>query len=76
MYRDILKQINKAVGESRNYGLTMAEQAELELQEAEESISQELKRKAELERREAEEEAERMARWEEWVGWRKLYFFK
>ncbi|PIO31508.1 hypothetical protein AB205_0018280 [Aquarana catesbeiana] len=66
MYRDILKQITKAVGESRNYGLTMAEQAELELREAEESISQELKRKAELERREAEEEAERMARWEEW----------
>lgn len=66
MYRDILKQITKAVGESRNYGLTMAEQAELELREAEESISQELKRKAELEWREAEEEAERMARWEEW----------
>ncbi|XP_018411763.1 PREDICTED: adenylate kinase 7 isoform X2 [Nanorana parkeri] len=66
LYRDVLKQITKAIGEPRNYGLTAEERAQLELQEAEESISQELKRKAELERREAEEEAERIGHLEEW----------
>ncbi|XP_068110888.1 adenylate kinase 7 [Hyperolius riggenbachi] len=66
LYRDVLKQIRKAVGEPRNYGLTSEEQAEMEFREAEQSLSQEARKKAELERREAEEEAERVARWEEW----------
>ncbi|KAM5129823.1 adenylate kinase 7 [Mantella aurantiaca] len=66
LYRDTLKQTTKAIGDPRNYGLTAAEQAELELREAEESFSEELKRKTELHRREAEEEAERKAHWEEW----------
>ncbi|KAG8561548.1 hypothetical protein GDO81_015387 [Engystomops pustulosus] len=65
-YKDIIKQITEEVGEPRNYGLTPEELAELELKQAEESLSREAERKAELERLEAEEEAEKVARWEEW----------
>ncbi|XP_071972164.1 adenylate kinase 7 [Engystomops pustulosus] len=65
-YKDIIKQITEEVGEPRNYGLTPEELAELELKQAEESLSREAERKAELERFEAEEEAEKVARWEEW----------
>ncbi|XP_063296261.1 adenylate kinase 7 [Pelobates fuscus] len=65
-YRDVLKQIIKAVGEARNYGLTAEERAELELKAAQEALAHEAEKKAELERREAEETAEKKARWEEW----------
>ncbi|XP_063804521.1 adenylate kinase 7 [Pseudophryne corroboree] len=66
LYRDILKEIIKAAGEPRNYGLTPEELAEQELKEAEKSLAQQAERKAELERREEEEDAEKIARWEEW----------
>ncbi|OCT65035.1 hypothetical protein XELAEV_18041277mg [Xenopus laevis] len=65
-YKDVVKQICKAVGESRNYGLTAEELAEQELKAAQESLACEAERKAELERKEAEEAAEKVARWEEW----------
>ncbi|XP_075047935.1 adenylate kinase 7 [Mixophyes fleayi] len=66
LYRDILKEIIKAAGEPRNYGLTAEEMAELELRDAEKSLALQAERKAEQERMEAEEEVERIARWEEW----------
>ncbi|CAJ0944683.1 unnamed protein product [Ranitomeya imitator] len=59
-------QITKEVGEPRNYGLTPEESAELEKKQAEESLTREAERMAELTRLEAEEEAEKIARWEEW----------
>ncbi|XP_077123479.1 adenylate kinase 7 isoform X2 [Ranitomeya variabilis] len=65
-YRAIIKQITKEVGEPRNYGLTPEESAELEKKQAEESLTREAERMAELTRLEAEEEAEKFARWEEW----------
>ncbi|KAM4690935.1 adenylate kinase 7 [Rhinophrynus dorsalis] len=66
LYKEVLKEIIKAVGQAQNYGLTPEEMAELELKSAEESLARDAERKAELERREAEEEAEKIARWEEW----------
>eukprot|EP00079_Xenopus_tropicalis_P028763 XP_012823772.1 PREDICTED: adenylate kinase 7 isoform X1 [Xenopus tropicalis] len=65
-YKDVVKQICKAVGEPRNYGLTPEELAEQELKVSEQSLALEAERKAELERKEAEEAAEKVARWEEW----------
>ncbi|XP_073494623.1 adenylate kinase 7 [Phyllobates terribilis] len=65
-YKAVIKQITKEVGEPRNYGLTPEEMAELEKKQAEESLTREAERVAEVNRLEAEEEAEKIARWEEW----------
>ncbi|NWU50256.1 KAD7 kinase, partial [Dromas ardeola] len=64
--RFIVKEIIKAIGEPRNYGLTDEEKENLERKAAEECLVKEAQEKAEQERKEAEERAERMANWEEW----------
>ncbi|KAM8920832.1 adenylate kinase 7 [Pelodytes ibericus] len=65
-YREVVKQIIKAVGEPHNYGLTAEEMVEQEHRAAEESLAREAEKIAELERQDTEEAAEKLARWEEW----------
>ncbi|XP_075782732.1 adenylate kinase 7 isoform X2 [Pelodiscus sinensis] len=64
--RFIVKEIIKATGEPRNYGLTDEEKEELERKAAEARLAKEAEEKAERERKEAEERAEKLANWEEW----------
>ncbi|KAJ6661827.1 hypothetical protein lerEdw1_012998, partial [Lerista edwardsae] len=64
--RLITKEIIKAIGEPRNYGLTDEELEERERKEAEERLAREAKEKADLEQKEAEERAQKLANWDEW----------
>lgn len=66
--RVIAKEIIKAIGEPRNYGLTDEELEEFERKQAEERLAREAKEKADLEQKEAEERAQKLANWEEWVS--------
>lgn len=64
-----LSKIIKGIGEPRNYGLTDEEKEALERQAAEELLVKEAEEKAEQKCKEDKEREERMARWEEWVGY-------